>query len=253
MLDFHLQMSTIDDGSSRSSPASAAGALTLTEPGPDATDDGRRRELGRELCRLAAALGAAGLCQGTGGNFSAVLQPHPLQLLVTPSGRDKRSLAPEDLLLVGDDARPLAGDPRRPSAEALLHVAVVAATGAGAVAHTHSVAATLLGEHFLPRGGFAVRGYEMLKGLAGVCSHDEEVWVPVLGNSQDMQALRGRVEALLGERPGLHGFLLAGHGLYTWGQDHFEARRHVEIFEFLFECVARRTPFATYDGEPHTG
>ena len=39
--------------------------------------------------------------------------------------------------------------------------------------------------------------------------------------------------------PPCHGFLLSGHGLYTWGRDLAEARRHIEIFEFLFECVAR--------------
>jgi methylthioribulose-1-phosphate dehydratase len=37
----------------------------------------------------------------------------------------------------------------------------------------------------------------------------------------------------------MHGFLLAKHGLYTWGRDLAEARRHIEIHEFLFEVVAR--------------
>jgi methylthioribulose-1-phosphate dehydratase len=36
-----------------------------------------------------------------------------------------------------------------------------------------------------------------------------------------------------------HGFLLSGHGLYTWGSSLEEARRHIEIYEFLFEVVHR--------------
>lgn len=225
----------------------------IPSPSPAAAGGVSRRELRRALCRVAAELGAQGLCPGTGGNLSAVVRRRPLELLVTPSGLDKRSLEPADLLLVGPDGRAAAGEARRPSAETPLHLAVAATTGAGAVLHTHSVAATLLGEHSLPRGGLSLRGYEMLKGLEGVRSHEEEVWVPVLANSQDMPSLRRRVEELLAGRPGLHGFLLAGHGLYAWGQDLFQARRHVEIFEFLFQCVYRRTRFEPYDREPAAG
>ena len=29
-----------------------------------------------------------------------------------------------------------------------------------------------------------------------------------------------------------YGYLIRRHGLYTWGRDLEEARRHVEIFEF---------------------
>ncbi|HSQ21036.1 MAG TPA: class II aldolase/adducin family protein, partial [Blastocatellia bacterium] len=36
-----------------------------------------------------------------------------------------------------------------------------------------------------------------------------------------------------------HGFLLRRHGLYTWGNDITEAKRHVEIFEFLLEVRGR--------------
>jgi ribulose-5-phosphate 4-epimerase/fuculose-1-phosphate aldolase len=46
------------------------------------------------------------------------------------------------------------------------------------------------------------------------------------------------------KRPPFHGFLLSGHGLYTWGRDLAEARRQIEIHEFLFEVVARTRTFA---------
>lgn len=201
------------------------------------------------LCRAVAELAAQGWCQGTGGNFSVTLDREPLRLLITRSGVHKRHLTPEDLMLLGPQGRPVEGETAKPSAEALLHVRIVEATGAGSVLHVHSVANTLLGEHFADRGGFILRGYEMLKGLEGVITHETEVFVPVLRNSQDMPALAEEVGQLFAERPGVHGFLLAGHGLYTWGAGLEQARRHVEIFEFLFECAARRTRFEPFTGQ----
>jgi methylthioribulose-1-phosphate dehydratase len=201
------------------------------------------------LCRVVAELAAQGWCQGTGGNFSVTLDREPLRLLITRSGVHKRHLTPEDLMLLGAGGRPVKGETAKPSAEALLHTRIVEATGAGSVLHVHSVANTLLGEHFADRGGFLLRGYEMLKGLEGVATHEAEVFVPVLHNSQDMPALAEEVGRLFAERPGVHGFLLAGHGLYTWGAGLEQARRHVEIFEFLFECAARRTRFEPFMGQ----
>ena len=202
----------------------------------------------KALCRTVAELAAQGWCQGTGGNFSVTLDREPLRLLITRSGVHKRHLAPEHLMVIGAEGQPVDGETGRPSAEALLHARIVEATGAGSVLHVHSVPNTLLGEHFAERGGFMLRGYEMLKGLEGITTHEAEVFVPVLRNSQDMPALAGEVDRLLAERPGLHGFLLSGHGLYAWGVSLEQAHRHVEIFEFLFECAARRTRF-----EPFTG
>ena len=201
------------------------------------------------LCRAVAELAAQGWCQGTGGNFSVTLDREPLRLLITRSGVHKRHLTPEDLMILGADGRPAEGETAKPSAEALLHTRIVEATGAGSVLHVHSVANTLLGEHFADRGGFVLRGYEMLKGLEGVATHEAAVFVPVLHNSQDMPALAEEVGRLFTERPGVHGFLLAGHGLYTWGAGLEQARRHVEIFEFLFECAARRTRFEPFTGQ----
>jgi methylthioribulose-1-phosphate dehydratase len=200
------------------------------------------------LCQVVAELAAQGWCQGTGGNFSVTLDHDPLRLLITRSGVHKRHLAPADLMVVGSGGRPAAGETARPSAEAALHARIVERTGAGSVLHVHSVPDTLLGEHFMDKGGFTLSGYEMLKGLEGVTTHEAEVTVPVLRNSQDMDALSEETGELLAARPGLRGFLLAGHGLYAWGATLSQAHRHVEIFEFLFECVAQRTRFTPFEG-----
>jgi len=37
-----------------------------------------------------------------------------------------------------------------------------------------------------------------------------------------------------------HGFLMAGHGLYTWGENLAAARRQIEVLEFLFEVVTQK-------------
>jgi methylthioribulose-1-phosphate dehydratase len=200
------------------------------------------------LLRCVARARSRGWCEGTGGNFSVVVSRKPLQLLVTPSGADKADLRTQDLLLVGADAAPAEGWSGRPSDEAPLHVAVAERTGAGAIVHTHSVWGTLLGERFGASGGFRIRGYEMLKGLAGVRSHEQEIFVPVVANSQDMAELGAAVRRELAARAGLAGLLIAGHGLYAWGAGVAEARRHLEIFEFLFEVVGRRASL-----EPFTG
>ena len=204
--------------------------------------------LGQGLCQVVRELAAQGWCQGTGGNFSATLSREPLRLLITRSGLHKRHLEPEGLMIVGPGGRAADGEVAKPSAEAALHAVIVERTGAASVLHVHSVANTLLGEHFAERGGFTLRGYEMLKGLEGIATHEAEVFMPVLRNSQDMPALAEELDRLLAERPEAHGFLLAGHGLYTWGASLDQAHRHVEILEFLFECVARRTAFEHYIG-----
>jgi methylthioribulose-1-phosphate dehydratase len=198
--------------------------------GPDTSVARRLVEAVRRLERRGWAL-------GTSGNFSAVVANDPLRLAITASGVDKASLSERDIVEVDGDARLVSGH-GRPSAEAHLHVAVVKTRGAGAVLHTHSVWSTVL-TNATESGEISIRGYEMLKGLAGVTTHEHEESVPILENAQDMPKLARDAEAILTGRPGAHAFLLRRHGLYTWGRDLPEAMRHVEILEFLFEVVGR--------------
>ena len=180
---------------------------------------------------------AKGWCRGTGGNFSVVLEAEPLRLLMAPSGVDKGLVAPDDLIEVDARGEVLAGGGKA-SAETALHLRIIARCGAGSVLHTHSIFNTLLSELFLPERGLELHGYEMLKGLEGIRTHDTSVTVPILPNSQDLEALSDEAEPLLAEAP--YGLLIAGHGLYAWGADLFQARRHLEILEFLLELTYRR-------------
>ncbi len=188
-----------------------------------------------------AAIHARGWCDGTGGNFSCVLARDPLILLMAPSGVDKGTVAPEALIQVDADGHVVAGEGRA-SAETLLHLEIVARTGAGAVLHTHSHAATILSDWCLGEGRDAghlpLQDLEMLKGLAGIDSHRRRVALPVLANDQDLARLSASAGPLLGDAP--HGLLIGGHGLYAWGCDLAEARQHLEILEWLLEQRWRR-------------
>jgi methylthioribulose-1-phosphate dehydratase len=176
---------------------------------------------------------------GTSGNFSVVLGRDPLRLIMTRSGLSKGALTADGLLEIDGAAAAVRPAEGRPSAEALLHLAIVGEREAGAVLHTHSIWSTLLSDRHASAGGFAISGYEMLKGLAGVWTHEHREWLPILENDQDMTRLAGHVRQELHAHPACHGVLLRRHGLYTWGKTLPEAVRHVEILEFLLEAVGR--------------
>jgi methylthioribulose-1-phosphate dehydratase len=199
-----------------------------------------------QLANIGREFHMRGWALGTSGNYSAVIKRNPQRLLITSSGLDKSQLSARNFLELDERGQVIAGH-GRPSAETFLHLAVVAAREAGCVLHTHSVWSTLLSERYEPQGGLAISGYEMLKGLEGVKTHLHREWIPIFPNNQDIPALAQEVAAELARDPAAHGFLLGGHGLYTWGEDLAQARRHVEIFEFLFEVTGRRELSSTRD------
>lgn len=196
-------------------------------------------QLASSLASVANGFYTRGWVLGSSGNLSAVVNGEPLRLVMSPSGLDKGSLLPEQFLLINEHAQ-VVGDPdSKPSAESLLHIGVVEERAAGAVLHTHSVWSTMLSDLHADAGGFAIQGYEMLKGLEGVKTHDHSEWIPIIENSQDMPALAERVHETLRQHQQAHGFLLKRHGLYSWGRDIEQANRHIEILEFLLETVGR--------------
>ncbi len=192
-------------------------------------------DVGREFHRRGWSL-------GTSSNYSVVTARDPLRLTITGSGFDKGRLASADFVEVDGNGRATSSGGPKPSAETLLHAVLARVAGAGAVLHTHSVWATLLSEAHLADGCLALSGYEMLKGLAGITTHETRVDIAIVPNTQDIARLAAELEPrLAGSQPGIrHGFLMAGHGLYTWGRDLAEARRHIEVLEFLFEVVGRK-------------
>src|SRR5437867_12271024 len=89
-----------------------------------------------DLVNLARDFHRRGWALGTSGNFSAVIEREPLRLAITASSVDKGRLTAGQILEVDSAGRGMEATPGKPSAETLLHLAVVRVTGAGAVLHT---------------------------------------------------------------------------------------------------------------------
>lgn len=178
---------------------------------------------------------------GTSSNYSVVVNRDPLTLLVTASGKDKGRLAREDFVLVDAQGQPTLDGQPKSSAETMLHCIAAQHPDVGAVLHTHSVWSTVLSDRFAPHGGIQLSGYEMLKGLAGVTTHEHQEWLPIYDNTQDIPALAELVQADMNKSPNplKHGYIIRRHGIYTWGKDLDEAFRQIEILEFLLECTGR--------------
>ena len=191
--------------------------------------------LGPECDKYAATreLAALGWTPATSSNFSQRLDDR--RLAITVSGRDKGRLTEDDIMVVDFDGNPVGND-HRPSAETLLHTQLYRRfPGIGCVLHTHSQVQTIASRLYAGAGRVHLEGYELLKAFAGNTTHEAAIDVPVFANTQDMPTLAAQVDALL-DRQSLWGYLIDGHGLYAWGADMAEARRHLEAFEFLFGC-----------------
>jgi methylthioribulose-1-phosphate dehydratase len=204
-------------------------------------------EIARALAQTSHRFYARGWVFGTSGNFSAVVSRRPFRLAITASAHDKRALRPADIVTVDEEGAIVGRRGGRPSAETRLHLVIARVRRAGAILHTHSVWSTMLSDLHAAAGGLGIDGYEMLKGLDGVTSHDHREWIPILENDQDMPRLARGVEEALDRNRNARALLLRRHGLYTWGETLADAERHVEILEFLFETVGRTYRFKSGD------
>jgi methylthioribulose-1-phosphate dehydratase len=186
-----------------------------------------------EIVANTRKLSALGWTPATSSNFSMRLDDR--HAAITVSGRDKGRLGPDDIMVVDFEGRPVATS-HRPSAETRLHTQLYARyPEVGCVLHTHSHVQTVASRLYAAQGHVHLEGYELLKAFAGNQTHEMAVDVPVLSNTQDMAELADWVETLLDQQP-MWGYLINGHGLYAWGKDMAEARRHLEAFEFLLAC-----------------
>ena len=196
-------------------------------------DPARLRELAQLLIGNIRELAQAGWTPATSSNFSHRLDDH--HAAITVSGRDKGRLVEDDIMVVDFDGQAV-GRPLRPSAETLLHTQLYRRyPEIGCVLHTHSPVQTVASRLYAGAGHVRLAGYELLKAFHGNATHETAVDVPVFANTQDMDVLAAQVDALL-DRQAMWGYLIDGHGLYAWGRDMAQARRHLEAFEFLLGC-----------------
>ncbi|MBN8714013.1 MAG: methylthioribulose 1-phosphate dehydratase [Xanthomonadales bacterium] len=187
------------------------------------------------VARTARELGALGWTPATSGNFSMRVGATPYAA-ITISGCDKRHASVDDIMLVDGNGQAVSGT-SRPSAETALHLQIYRRFPiTDMVLHTHSQVQSVASRLYAERGLVRLQGWELQKALDGHTTHDGVVDIPVFPNTQHMPELVACVDAWLDSGKPLCAYLIAGHGLYTWGRDVDEARRHLEALEFLLGC-----------------
>ncbi|MNF82818.1 Methylthioribulose-1-phosphate dehydratase [compost metagenome] len=192
-----------------------------------------RQQLAQEIIEAGRFLYERGWSPATSSNYSARLSAD--QALLTVSGKHKGQLGPDDVLATDLDGNSLEPG-KKPSAETLLHTQLYRwKPEIGAVLHTHSVNATVLSRLTLA-DSLVFADYELQKAFSGISTHESQVLVPIFDNDQDIARLAAKVQPWLDQYPDCVGYLIRGHGLYTWGPRMSDALRQVEAFEFLFEC-----------------
>ena len=196
-------------------------------------DSDRLAACAAEIIANTRELAALGWTPATSSNFSMRLDDR--HAAITVSGRDKGRLGEDDIMVVDFDGKPVATS-HRPSAETLLHTQLYRRhPEIGCVLHTHSLNQTIASRLYGPIGNVRFEDYELIKAFRGQDTHETEFDLPVLPNSQHMPTLAAQVDVLL-DAGSLWGYLIDGHGLYAWGRDMAEARRHLDAFEFLLSC-----------------
>jgi len=200
----------------------------------DAYDGTRLAACAGAIADAGRKLGAQSLTPATSSNFS--MRIDAAHVAITISGRDKGTLTPDDIMVIDMHGRAI-GTSAQPSAETLLHTQIYARfPEANAVLHTHSRTQTVASRLFANAGVIHLAGYELLKAIAGHTTHDTRIDLPVFPNTQDMPELVAHVDAWIASGQPLYGYLIDGHGIYTWGREMAEAERHIEAFEFLLGC-----------------
>ncbi len=190
------------------------------------------------IADIARWLARKGWAPATSSNYSIKLSDD--EIAITRSGVDKSLMNPEDIIAVDGKGKMITNNPKfKASAETLIHTTLYKIyPDAGCVLHTHSVFGTRLSLKYQDQHKIQFEGYELLKGLEYHDTHEAIENLPILPNSQDMQTFSKQLEKVLLDKPKAHGFLIAGHGLYSWGPTISDCKRQIETLEFLLECKA---------------
>ena len=190
--------------------------------------------LANQLIDAGRFIDSKGWVPATSGNFSARLPDGTIA--ITVSGKHKGRLQLDDIMLIDADANSLDG--KKPSAETLLHTSLYKRFPAiQSVLHPHSINATLISRLFETE--IVLEDYELLKALAGIDTHESRVVIPIFANDQNIPRLAEQVEQYMDKHGAIYAYIIAGHGLYSWGGSVQESLRHLEALEFLFDCELR--------------
>lgn len=196
--------------------------------------ESKLQETKEQLAAVIRAYHAKGWSPATSTNYSFRLEANPEVIYVSKSGIDKSQFSADDFMevdFIGQALPAYAGI--RPSAETLIHCQLYKLFPAMlCIVHSHSVYSVL--QSMKNDAHVELSGFEVLKGFEGIKTHETTVHVPIFDNTQDMPAFAQVLEAEK-ERLTIPVFIMRQHGTYAWGKSLFEAKRHLETAEYLFE------------------
>ncbi len=199
----------------------------------------QKQDVFAQLSEIKSELASRGWFPATSGNLSmrvGEIVNGQFTFAVTSSGRDKSISSPQDFLLVDEHGQPSENTGLKPSAETIIHSELYRLTGCGAIYHVHTVNNNLASVLYQEQGSVPVAGVELIKAF-GIWEEEAEIRIPILPNYADIPRIAARIEESI--VPRVPGILLDKHGIYAWGANGFEAKRHLEAFEFLFEYAVK--------------
>ena len=181
-----------------------------------------------QLVACSVRLLADGLAVGSAGNLSVRCGD---VVAITPSGISYHELTPADIAVVALDGTEIDA-PESPSTETPMHLAVYAATSAGAVVHTHSpeVVALSTARDELPAIHYAITN------LGG----------PVRVAPYMRFGSEGLASAATGALSGRRAAILRNHGAITYGRRLAQAYDYALLLEWLAGVYRRALDY----GEP---
>ncbi|MCA9692595.1 MAG: methylthioribulose 1-phosphate dehydratase [Myxococcales bacterium] len=195
------------------------------------------------ICALCRQFYQLGWVSGTGGGISI---RGPEGIYMAPSGVQKERIEPADIFLLDAEALDRAvvlrapQDPRLKISECCpLFYNAYRQRGAGAVLHSHSLWAVLAAKLTCPDGGpglFVSRDLEMQKGLRGKGCFDE-LRVPIIRNTAREAELQESMAAAIDAHPDVDAVIVAGHGVYVWGERWEHAKTQAECYDYLFRAA----------------
>jgi methylthioribulose-1-phosphate dehydratase len=219
--------------------------VTIDEaPAIGGTPSRTEQETRALLTELLGVFYAKNWVSGTGGGICGPADGGGL--LLAPSGVHKERVRTDEFFTVdpadGRVVKRPANPDLRPSECNGIFCLAVREREAGSVVHSHALSAVLAGDLAGADDHVAIRDLEMLKGIRGLTNRDVHL-VPVIRNTPREGELVEQLTAVLGDPrfAGSFAVVVADHGAYIWGADVWEAKRHTEVYHFLFEAaVARR-------------
>jgi methylthioribulose-1-phosphate dehydratase len=195
-----------------------------------------------ELREVKTLFASRGWFPGTSGNLSIRVGDFShnrdrFAFAVTASGKDKTINTSEDFLLVNERGQAIENVPMKPSAETLIHCEIYRLTGCGAIFHVHTTFNNIVSELFEERGAVPIQGVELIKAF-NIWEENASINIPIVPNYAEIPRIAELLESML--LPRIPGLLIHKHGVCAWGANAFEAKKHLEAFEFLFEYTYRR-------------